>query len=64
MAQDVVESQAATLGAIRVEVYRCTRKLRTQPAMAGSLYKPLKTLEASKELMKDKHVDSVMQYEQ
>ncbi|KAL8932504.1 MAG: hypothetical protein Q9216_006809 [Gyalolechia sp. 2 TL-2023] len=61
MTEQELELKASTLGVIKVYVERVDRKLRVQPKPSRALYKPLPTTDVAKELLKEKHVDSVMQ---
>ncbi|KAL8922551.1 MAG: hypothetical protein Q9208_005053 [Pyrenodesmia sp. 3 TL-2023] len=60
--QEELENQARKLGLIRIYVERVNVTKLSQPKKRkGLLYKPLPTLEAPKELIKDKHISSVFQ---
>ncbi|KAL8932412.1 MAG: hypothetical protein Q9211_006328 [Gyalolechia sp. 1 TL-2023] len=61
LTREDLEAHAATLGVIEVYVERVSRKRRAQPKPRGLFYKPLATVDVAKELLKEKHVDSVMQ---
>ncbi|KAL8709804.1 MAG: hypothetical protein Q9225_007401 [Loekoesia sp. 1 TL-2023] len=61
LAPHKLASQAATLGTIKVYVERVARKYTSRPRIRKPMYKPLTTLEAPKELLKDKHISNVMQ---
>ncbi|KAL8827800.1 MAG: hypothetical protein Q9170_006868 [Blastenia crenularia] len=57
---DILESQKASLGLIKITVERVNRSRKRTPTVKRSFYNPLTTLEVPKELLKDGRVDSVM----
>ncbi|KAL8904373.1 MAG: hypothetical protein Q9171_007076 [Xanthocarpia ochracea] len=62
VARDVLDGQAADLGTIRIWINKVDRKRLPRARPSGStFYNPLKTTDVAKELIKTKHVGSVLQ---
>ncbi|KAL8919678.1 MAG: hypothetical protein Q9172_004867 [Xanthocarpia lactea] len=61
VAPDVLDGQAADLGTIRIWISKVDRKCLPRARPLGSHYNPLETTDVVKELVKDKHVGSVLQ---
>ncbi|KAL9019948.1 MAG: hypothetical protein Q9185_002802 [Variospora sp. 1 TL-2023] len=59
--KDTLEAQAENLGVIKITVERANRKLLPEPEEIKIFYKPLASVNVSKELIKKGHVSSVMQ---
>ncbi|KAL8682857.1 MAG: hypothetical protein Q9186_001103 [Xanthomendoza sp. 1 TL-2023] len=58
--QEDLNTQAATLGTITIAVERVNRKVLSSPRLAPAFYRPPESFSAAKELIKNKHVGSVM----
>ncbi|KAL8895754.1 MAG: hypothetical protein Q9207_008029 [Kuettlingeria erythrocarpa] len=61
MPQEELDCRATSLGLIDVCLQRVNRKRLPKPVARKNGYTPLTTLEAPKELLKDKHISNVMQ---
>ncbi|KAL8964935.1 MAG: hypothetical protein Q9197_006741 [Variospora fuerteventurae] len=59
--KDTLEAQAENLGVIDITIVRVNRKRLPKPKEIGAFYKPLASINVSKELIKKEHVSNVMQ---
>ncbi|KAL8956560.1 MAG: hypothetical protein Q9193_005948, partial [Seirophora villosa] len=59
--REVLEAQAEKLGVIEIVIDRVNRKRLPKPEERGVFYKPLESVDVSKELIKDKHISNIMQ---
>ena len=61
VARDVLDGQAADLGTIRIWIDKVDCKRLPRARRLRPFFNPLKTTDVAKELVKDKHVGSVLQ---
>ncbi|KAI4125052.1 MAG: hypothetical protein LQ341_007006 [Variospora aurantia] len=59
--KDTLEAQAVNLGVISIKIVRVNRELLPKPMEIRGFYKPLASVDVSKELIKKEHISNVMQ---